>query len=312
MKPVVFIQANASQLLGAKVAEYALKKRSKDPARFDVRIMYLNDFPQLVRREGMTYRRKGRIATWHNRDLQSFSPLRFLPPQLMGYRGRALVIDPDIFAVADVLELLERDMNGKSILCRYVEPGNGRNPFYATSVILLDCSKLVHWQWDKQIDEMFAHKWDYGDWISLGFEPKESIGLLEEEWNHFDILNEKTKLLHNTERLTQPWKTGLPVDFNLNYSLVKSGFLKRLAKKWLRQMKLGRLLNLNPEIQKYAKHPDSKQELFFFSLLREALEDGDISLRFLRSEIKKQHLRPDAFTLIRSVQSELCFAANGK
>ena len=29
--------------------------------------------------------------TWRNDDLQSFTPLRFMPPQLMGYRGRAVV-----------------------------------------------------------------------------------------------------------------------------------------------------------------------------------------------------------------------------
>ena len=39
-------------------------------------------------------------------DLQSFTPLRFMPPQLMGYEGRAIVIDPDVFAVGDVYELL--------------------------------------------------------------------------------------------------------------------------------------------------------------------------------------------------------------
>ena len=34
-------------------------------------------------------------------------------------KGRAAVIDPDIFAVGDVWELLSRDMGGKAILCRY-------------------------------------------------------------------------------------------------------------------------------------------------------------------------------------------------
>ena len=50
---------------------------------------------------------------WRNDDLQSFTPLRFLPPQLMGYQGRAVVIDPDIFATGDIWELLSRDMAGK-------------------------------------------------------------------------------------------------------------------------------------------------------------------------------------------------------
>ena len=41
-----------------------------------------------------------------------------MPPELMGYEGRALVIDPDILAVADVWELLSRDMQGAAIMCR--------------------------------------------------------------------------------------------------------------------------------------------------------------------------------------------------
>ena len=41
-----------------------------------------------------------------------------MPPGLMGYEGRSVVIDPDIFAVADVWELLTRDMQGKAILAR--------------------------------------------------------------------------------------------------------------------------------------------------------------------------------------------------
>ena len=41
----------------------------------------------------------------------------------------------------------------------------------------------------------------------------EIIGPLEPGWNDFDHLGPGTKLLHNTRRMTQPWKTGLPVDF---------------------------------------------------------------------------------------------------
>jgi len=31
---------------------------------------------------------------WFNDDLQSFTPTRFMPPELMAYQGRAVVIDP--------------------------------------------------------------------------------------------------------------------------------------------------------------------------------------------------------------------------
>ena len=47
-----------------------------------------------------------------------------------------------------------------------------------------------------------------------------------------------------------------------------------------------------------APHPDPAQEIFFFGLVREALQAGDISEELLRDEIAKGHLRSDAMKLI--------------
>ena len=143
-------------------------------------------------------------------DLQSFTPLRFMPPRLMGFAGRALVIDPDIFAIGDVFELLSRDMMGKAVL--------GRRRFaekrcVATSVMLLDCAGLREWDAEREFAELFEFKRDYKDWICLHHMPDAKTGYLEPEWNDFDRLTPATKMLHNTRRRTQPWKTGLPVDF---------------------------------------------------------------------------------------------------
>ena len=49
--------------------------------------------------------------------------------------------------------------------------------------------------------------------MNLGYEEPASIGLIEAEWNDFDKLTPATKMIHNTRRKTQPWKSGLPVDF---------------------------------------------------------------------------------------------------
>jgi hypothetical protein len=38
----------------------------------------------------------------------------------MDYKGRALIIDPDVFAEKSVVPLLETDMSGKSILFRFM------------------------------------------------------------------------------------------------------------------------------------------------------------------------------------------------
>lgn len=286
MKSAVFIHTNQKQMIGAKIAAYALKSRSKSPDKFDVHLLTLEDTPHLSKREGCHYLRKGKEAIWRNEDLQSFSPLRMMVPQAMHFEGRAVLIDPDVFAVGDVNDLLEIDMKGKSILCRHIKEGyksNG-NGFYATSVMLLDCEKLRHWDWDKQIDAMFEKRLDYGDWISLKFENPEVIGELPEEWNHFDTLNMDTKLIHNTERSTQPWKTGLAVDYDTT------------TKRWY-----SRFLSLFKPQERYLPHPDPSQERLVLNLLKECLEKGLIDEYFVRSEVAKSHVRKDIFEKIESI-----------
>jgi hypothetical protein len=283
MKPVVFIHTNDKQMLGARVGAYLLKARSRRPDAFDVVTLRLEETPHLLRREGQAYLRKGKIATWRNDDLQSFSPLRMMVPQVMQFRGRALVIDPDVFAVGDVYELLTRDMKDKAIVCRDVGEGyqgNG-NRFYASSVMLLDCGKLAHWRWDEQIDEIFAQRLDYGPWISLMLEDPSTIGPLEEVWNQFDRLTPETKFLHNTERSTQPWKTGLPVDYDTTTQSAKStSGVRGLLESW------GLVAPRHAPTARYLPHPDPKQEHFFFSAVRECLDRGAFAEDFLREEIE--------------------------
>ena len=79
--------------------------------------------------------------------------------------------------------------------------------------MLLDCAKLTHWKVEEAFNEMFEFKRDYMKWVCLKYEDPATIGLFENEWNDFDHLTEKTRMLHTTKRRHQPWKTGLPVDF---------------------------------------------------------------------------------------------------
>ena len=92
----VFIQANARQMLGAKISALSYKKASSRPDSFDVKIMDAAKYPRLMQ-EGQTILRGGHVRRWDPDDLQSFTPLRFAPPSLMKFEGRALVTDPDCF-----------------------------------------------------------------------------------------------------------------------------------------------------------------------------------------------------------------------
>lgn len=291
MKPAVYLQANQKQLLAARVAAHAARRSSPDGDAFDVQILLLDDFPQLYGREGQAYLRDGLTAVWRNDNLQSFTPLRFAAAQVHGFSGRALVIDPDIFAIADLTELLGRDMGGAAVMARRVPPKPGRpDAYWDTSVMLLDCDKLGHWVWDRQLDDLFAQRMDYRQWMTLSLEDQSTIAPLEEEWNRHDVLDERTKILHNTRMITQPWKTGLPVDFVEAWQARTPRELARYARD-----------RLHYRGKTYEPHPDPRQEQLFFTHLRQSLEDGVISEAEVRDAIAQRHIRQDALERARAV-----------
>jgi hypothetical protein len=291
VKPCIFIHTNDRQHLGALVAQYALRRNSAHADEFDIRLLRNEDYAFFAEREGQRYLRDGRYRVWRNDDLQSFTPLRFMPPERMGYAGRALVIDPDIFAVGDVWELLSRDMAGKAIVCRR-RSGTKKKSCFASSVMLLDCAQLRHWSCAEGFAELFSGARDYSDWICLRREPIESIGAFEDEWNDFDRLTPHTKLLHNTRRWTQPWKTGLPVDFvpgDKIGGVPGVSFLLRKRREWFGDYAL---------LGRYVRHPDRAQERYFFGLLRECIERGIVTEDVLRDEMRRKHVRGDAFEVL--------------
>jgi len=292
VKPTVFIHTNDNQLVGALVSQHSLSRNSARPESFEVRIIRYEDYPFFRAREGQSFLRDGGWRRWDSEDLQSFTPLRFMPPALMGYAGRALVIDPDVFAAGDVTAALERDMGGKAILC-VPRPGhNGRADYLATSVMLLDCAKLGHWQVERDFNAMFEGKRDYVQWIDLGLERRETIGLLEPEWNDFDHLDARTKLLHNTKRRTQPWKTGLPVDYT-----IRPAKLGGHPASWIKFAKQ-KLLGETRGRDHYERHPDPNQEKFFLDLLRECVAEGKITRDLLKEHMAKNYIRHDILKLL--------------
>ena len=298
MKPCVFIHTNHKQLVGAIVAEYALRRNSKSPDAFDVRIIDNNDFPWFKDMEGRLYLRDGDKRVWLNDDLQSFTPLRFAPPKLMGYQGRALVIDPDIFAVGDIMELLTKDMQGHGILCRSRSGTKGLiDHCMATSVMLMDCAKLSHWDAEAHFRAMFRFEVDYHDLICLKRpEDRALVGPLEPEWNDFDRLTARTKMLHTTRRKTQPWKTGLPVDWRPAErfrAFPPIGWALRARRK---------LFGEYAFMGKYKQHPDANQERLFFGLLRECLDKGLVTEAMLGREMAQNHVRHDALDVLRKVE----------
>lgn len=288
MKPTVVIHTNDKQMLGALVSAHSFRRNSPTPDAFDVRIVNASEFPELQER-GHSLLRGGHVREWDPDDLQSFTPVRYAIPGLLGYKGLAVVTDPDVFAVGDVAELFSRDLQGKAIWCT-PRPGYTRitDPL-ATSVMLLDCAKLKHWRFAEQLEKLWRHEIDYLDWINLRLESLDTIGLLEPEWNDFDHLTRETKLLHNTKRRTQPWKTGLPIDFTFK-------------ERGLFNFALPIVRKLAPN---YTRHPDQRQEAYFYAMLADALDTGAVTPDQVRKEVELGHVRPDSEALIDRYRGQL-------
>ncbi len=293
MKRRVYIHTNHRQWLGAVAGKHALEKYSSHTDKFDVEFIEVKNHAFLREKEGQLYLRDGERRKWLNDDLQSFTPLRFMPPELMGYEGRAVVIDPDVFATSDVWDLLSRDMAGMSLMCRPKSGNKGLRGALASSVMLLDCAKLKHWKIEEQFNEMFEFKRDYMPWIGLYLEDRSQIGLFENEWNDFDHLTEATKMLHTTKRRTQPWKTGLSVDYR-----PADTFRLFPPKHWIRRGRRA-LFGDYGFAGKYKTHPDPAQERFFFQLVGECLDEGVLSEKEIRSEMAHDHVRHDAMELVK-------------
>jgi hypothetical protein len=289
MKPCVFIHTNHKQYIGAIVSMHSMRRNSANPDAFDVKLIEYEAHKDFFKKyEGRSYSRDGDSRVWDPEDLQSFTPLRFMPPELMGYEGRAVVVDPDVFAVGDVWELFSRDLEGGAIGCRQ----RGTPPHYASSVMLLECSKLKHWKLEKDFDALFTGQREYKKWMNLGYEDPATIKLIEPEWNDFDKLTPRTKMIHNTRRKTQPWKSGLPVDFipaesNLMNPVM---LLNRLRRK---------LFGTYAFLGNYKEHPDERQTQLFFGYLKECLENGLVDEATVKQHMDANHVRHDAFEVLK-------------
>jgi hypothetical protein len=285
MKPCIFIHTNEKQIVGALVSQFSFKRFAARPDAFEVRLIRTEDYPFITSHDGRPYLRDGLHRHWKSADLQSFTILRFMPPQIMNYQGRSLVVDPDVFCVADVGGLLDRDMNSHAVLAR--RRVNSKPGLYASSVMLLDNGKLRHWQVEKNFEEMFRFE----------REPVESIGELESVWNDFDRLTPETRMVHNTKRKTQPWKTGLPVDFR---PPEKAGSLKpAIILHRIRRALFGEYGLLG----RYKRHPDSTQERLFFALLKECIAHGVVTRAMIEKEMRLNHVRHDALDMLERTPS---------
>jgi hypothetical protein len=280
----VFIHTNDKQHFGALISKYSIEKNH--PHRnFDVRILNMEMDPDIGKLFGNEIVSGGRKIKYMPDDLQSFTLSRFMPPALMGYKGKSIVIDPDVFCVQPGLDFLFKKSISNCAIGA-VKRGN----YFLSSVMLLDNERLKHWEITSIVDSLLFQREDYRYYMNLDFE-KDNIFEIPGVYNSLDKLDHDTILLHNTNRLTQPWKTGLNIDFIPTPMKKIFGLIPR---EWAHNM-----LGKSPKY--YLRHPDMAQVNFFIGLCRDAVNDGFLTIDLINDEIQKGNVRTDLLELIECV-----------
>ncbi|WP_126147498.1 hypothetical protein [Synechococcus elongatus] len=154
-----------------------------------------------------------------------FSTARYAIPHFCGYEGRAIYCDSDQILFTDLAELFDRDLGNAAVAAvpvtaavsrrrydrRHLAPLRQQNhASYLTSVMLLDCAQLRHWDPQAILAGLSVGDYSYTDLMFLGPQFCDRFGLkvqdLESGWNHLDVVQPDTKLLHFTDLETQPWR----------------------------------------------------------------------------------------------------------
>jgi hypothetical protein len=147
-----------------------------------------------------------------------FGFVRFGVPALCGYRGRAIYLDADQLVLADVQELAD-SLDAEHAVALVQQPegsfaGLPVEPRNETSVMVLDCGKLAHWDPERLFAcvvpngaPLRAGEIHYRDFMRLQWLDPALIQPLDPRWNHYNLLRDDTKLVHFSHVRGQPWKS---------------------------------------------------------------------------------------------------------
>jgi hypothetical protein len=263
----VLIQSNKFQKIAAEVARYSFIKQGIS----DVEIINLEEHDILVKNFGKKYLRNGKLTTFDNNDLQSFTLLRFIPTKLQ-INDFCLIVDPDIFAIKNPISEINKILDNKTdIYCTKI------NDKLRTEVMILNLKNNI-WHFDSLIDDLFSKRIDYSDLINLKFINNKIIKIIDNKFNDHDKINENTILLHTSNRLTQPWKEGLKINFKNHYSKIY------IIKNYIRFI-IGKKYDEKIVSNKFVRHPDENIIKIVKNLFEEAYKNNFININKIKSAL---------------------------
>jgi len=270
----IFVHTNDVQLLGAKVAAFSFSRALPRESSVKVSVLSTEIFSELLHFHGSVYFYKGREVTFDINDIQSFTLMRLAIPEVMKYKAKSLVVDPDVFWVSSEspCQLFDYVDAGRPIACVH-------DQHWRTSVMVTNNQELRSWSMADTISAL-KNGADYKQLIELAHVDQSQINSLPPRFNCFDNLPASGKILHFTRRQTQPWRTGLPL---------REKYSKSLGVRTIKAL-LGR--------NKHIPHPDPELERLFFKIAREALTAGYITRAEVLQAQSAELVRPDFLELL--------------
>lgn len=190
----VIVGTERNQYIAQKVLEYSIKKNATVP----VEISFTT---QTEMRRGGT----------------NFGFVRFHVPEMCSYRGKAIYLDADQLVFEDIKRLHDSldDEHGVALV-NSPEGYFGNKPVgqqNQTSVMVLNCESLRDWNPKVMFEPVVPNRTElkdgqihYRDFMMLSWMDPNRIQPLDPRWNHFNIINEDTKLVHFSHVRSQPWK----------------------------------------------------------------------------------------------------------
>jgi lipopolysaccharide biosynthesis glycosyltransferase len=190
----VFIGTEANQFIPQKVLEYSIRKNTKHEVE-------IQGVRQNMERVGGT----------------NFGFVRFLIPKMCNFEGKAIYCDADQLVLEDIDGLYNLLDPEKEIALVKKPEGTFGGKTVAnhnqTSVMVLNCEKLKNWNPDTMFKPVIPNraplengKIHYRDFMKLDWMNQEHIQEIDPRWNHFNIVNNDTKLVHFSHVRSQPWK----------------------------------------------------------------------------------------------------------
>jgi hypothetical protein len=185
----VFVAATEDQMLAVKVLEYSIKKHTS-----------MSTIVSPLHRSGITMPRP---RDTENKPRTPFSFQRFIIPEVMNWKGRAIYLDSDMQVFKDMRELWTLPMNGAQLLAVREPSETGRRPQF--SVMLLDC-EVLDWRIKDIIEALDNHRLTYEDLMYEMRVATRITAAIDSSWNSLERYESgHTALLHYTDMDTQPW-----------------------------------------------------------------------------------------------------------